>query len=120
MHCLKCGTSVEAPEVFCPACQKEMAARCVDTSAPVYIPVHQAPPPRHSYVPPASPEEQLVMLRRRLRRQKIALTVQTLLLVALLVGLFFFGRSLAKNSYNIGQNYRVTTPTTGSATTSIK
>lgn len=116
MNCLRCGTEVQAPDVFCPDCQGEMAKHPVSRDTPVLLPGQDQTrrAPRKAYTPP-NLEEQILSLRRRIRRQRIALLSLGLVCAALLVTLFFAGKALGQDYHIIGQNYRSTVPSTSTS-----
>lgn len=105
MNCLRCGLEVEAPNVFCPKCQEEMARYPVSRDAAVILPTREPRPPRKAYVP-VDPQEQLQQLRKKYRRQRRTLWAVISLCVILLGLLLFVGDPLLRKGPTIGQNYQ--------------
>lgn len=110
MNCLRCGTEVTPPDVFCPDCQAEMAKHPVPRGVPVVLPSQDQlrRAPRKAYAPPNS-EEQLLSLRHRLRRLRIAFVSLCVVCACLLGALFFAYQSLGRDGHAIGQNYQTST-----------
>lgn len=116
MNCLKCGTEITPPDVFCPDCQAEMEKYPVFRDATVFLPTHELRGPRKAYTP-SNPEEQLASLRRRIRHQRTALCISSILCAVLIVLLIFVGQALKRNYPIIGQNYQSnTTPAPSTST----
>lgn len=100
MRCLKCGSNVEHPHVFCPSCIEIMNTCPVSRETPVVI----LPRPKSEPVRPriAKPEEMLISARRR---QKVLTFLCTLLLVISLgLGLLVFW-FMTRDNRPTGQNY---------------
>ena len=71
MHCLKCGTEIESPQVFCSRCLEEMKNCPVSRETPVVIPKRPAIDQERRGKRPAKPQKQeevLAMMRKRQRR----------------------------------------------------
>lgn len=102
MHCLRCGTEVDAPEVFCEACRAHMKDDPVSRETPVMI------QPRPEFTPmrkrPPKPEELLAQSERALdKTRRLCVTMFFLCLclcVLLAIAVKFGSRGPA-----IGQNY---------------
>lgn len=109
MNCLKCGREISEDQVFCMECQLEGQQYPVDSAAAVYIPRQEkseAPKkaPRRRTIPP---EEQIRILRRRLRVQAVAL----LLFAAIALALAYPALSYFLGSrQRTGQNYSAMPP----------
>ena len=117
MHCLKCGTEIQPPNVFCQNCLAEMKQYPVARDTPVVIQPRPAENPERRTRRPPKPEELLVQARRRQRwlaRLCIILTVVCILLACALV----FFPQLYRPEPTIGRNY--STETTASTETSAE
>ena len=108
MNCLRCGAEVEAPNVFCPQCQAEMAKHPVPRDAAVILPTREPRAPRRAYAP-VDPQEQIERLKKKNRRQCRALWVFISLCVILLALLLYVGSAFWKRYPAIGQNYQSNT-----------
>lgn len=108
MNCLRCGVQVEAPNVFCPNCQVEMAKHPVPRDAAVILPTHEPRAPRRVYTP-VDPQVQMNQMKKKLRRQRRAIWIVSILCALLLALLVFAGDTLWKKYPAIGQNYQSTT-----------
>nr|MBQ8245344.1 hypothetical protein [Oscillospiraceae bacterium] len=113
MNCMKCGREVESEQVFCDDCLLDMENYPVPPGAAVQIPLRrEAYSPRKQTIRrrKLSLEEQVKLLKKRVRILAIALTVTALLLLAALYpAVNFFIRH-----YHLrpGQNYTTITATT--------
>lgn len=87
MNCLKCGREIEDGQFFCEDCLIGMAKYPVKPGTAVQLPsrsVYAAPKKVHSHRrSKISPEDQLRVMRRRIRVLTILLTVCVILLFAL-------------------------------------
>lgn len=107
MACMKCGKKTKDEQVFCPACLAVMDAYPVKADVRVQLPNRQKleatrKSTRKRAVPP---EEQVVQLRRSLRRARAFGLIVTLLLCAaglLLLQIFF---APAEDKAEHGTNY---------------
>ena len=114
MGCMKCGRDIPEDQVFCNSCLEVMAKYPVKPETAVQLPrIRESSAAKKSHPrrrqPPAL-EEQIVSLKRRIRRL-IALWLVTLLLLiaALPFALqYFYGDSLRL----LGQNYSTFSETT--------
>ena len=119
MNCLRCGTEIDADQVFCPDCRADMAKTPVDPGTVILLPrTKDAPAPKkvpHRRI--HTPEEQVKTLKKQAR----VLALGWLITAALLVLLAFFAiPRLTREHFLPGQNYSsVTTinPTTVSRET---
>ena len=71
MHCLKCGTEIESPQVFCSRCLEDMKNCPVSRETPVVIPKRAAIEQERRGKRPGKPQKQeelLAMMRKRQRR----------------------------------------------------
>ena len=92
MACLKCGKKTKDEQVFCPGCLEIMDAYPVKRDIHIQLPNRPIETAQKRFARKRrnlTPEEQVVYLRTRIRRQRIALAVLTLALLASLTGLFF-------------------------------
>lgn len=107
MNCMKCGKDTVEGQAFCPECQKEMARHPVNPNTPVILPkrVQTASPKKVSRKKAIPPEEQVLLLKKRVRTLSI-----------LLVSLFLLGSGLI---YGIFQYYQRILPAPGQNYTSI-
>ena len=98
MHCLKCGTEIEAPQVFCDRCLVDMKNHPVSRETPVVIRRGKRP------VKPQKVEELLAVMRKRQRRLvQICVVLSCICLV--LLALLLFLPSYGSANPTIGQNY---------------
>lgn len=83
MYCLKCGRDTPGEQVFCEACLEGMKQFPVKPGTAVTLPSRRNDSEikkQQSRKRPVSPEEQVLLLRKRLRRSRIALLILILLL----------------------------------------
>ncbi len=116
MNCMKCGREVPSGQVFCEDCLAAMKQYPVDPDTPVQLPRRQSQSaavkktPKRRAVPP---EEVIAGLKKQVRLLIIALTVVTVLALALLYPAV---RYLKEDHFALGQNYSsVTSQTNGSS-----
>lgn len=116
MKCLKCGREQDAEQVFCEDCLLEMGRYPIAPNAVVQLPLRKASPPvrktpQHWTV---SPEEQIRILKKRIRILSTVLFVTLLLLAALIYPTVkYFTRHYYLRP---GQNYTAIVATTEAAT----
>ena len=111
MRCLKCGRQTEDEQVFCPQCLSQMEAYPVKQDIHIQLPnrpAESAPKKAGRKKAVLSPEEQLSLLKKRLRRLTAALVVLALLLCAALAGLIYDLSSTEDLDW--GKNYTVELP----------
>ena len=106
MNCMKCGREAGADNAFCDACLEEMGRHPVNPATVILLPGQGKPQPKKSAPKkaPATPEEQVTVLRRKLRR----LRMLVLLLAALVAVLgITVRRTLSELAFQrlLGQNY---------------
>ena len=108
MSCLKCGRNTVDAHVFCNECMAVMDRHPVKPGTPVHLPRHvfiptnKKPTPRKRTV---SQEEQIVNLKKRLRRSRM---IGMILLVALSLATVLLVREFAGEDLPaIGQNYTI-------------
>lgn len=109
MNCLKCGAETTAQNVFCDACRQDMARHPVPKDAAAVLPnrEHQHTP-RKAFSQPNA-EQQVITLGRRVRRQRLAIWILSLVCALLLAAGTFFALGYGKDYPRIGQNYTSTT-----------
>ena len=110
MYCLKCGKDTKNEQVFCDACLENMLPYPVKPDAVVTLPHREttATKKQSGRKRPQSPEEQVVHLRKLVRRLLLALAVMTVLLglAAAMLLKIYFGPA---TSSDIGKNYTIDT-----------
>lgn len=104
MNCMKCGRKSIADQFFCLDCLEEMEQYPVNPNIPVILPKHDSrPAPKKSVrKKTASPEEQILILKGRIRLLTV-LAVAFALLSALL--LYPAVQYLREDHFLPGQNY---------------
>ena len=116
-ECMKCGREIDAQQVFCDECLAEMDKYPVKPGVVVMLPrrrsqpvKEKAPRRRQNQIPP---EEQVKLLKKRIRIQGIALALVSLLLAAAMY--FQISFRLEQNEHKLlpGQNYSSETSQTG-------
>ena len=110
MACLKCGRKTEEQQVFCDSCLDGMEACPVRPGTAILLPKHKnvavakKPTHRKRALPP---EEQVVHLRKALRRMYLCVAV--LLVVLGMATALLVYEVLEENAPVIGQNYTIDT-----------
>lgn len=104
MNCMKCGKEIYSDHVFCDDCREVMDKYPVNPNTPVVLPRRSGPAapkkvPRRKSVPL---EEQIVVLKSRVRLLAILLTAVSIL-AALLV--YPAVKYLMEDHFLPGQNY---------------
>lgn len=110
MYCLKCGKDTKKEQVFCESCLKGMLPYPVKPDAVVNIP-HREPAAVKKQTGrkrPQTPEEQVISLRKAVRRLRIA-AILLFLLLALAVGLLVQAKMSAAEKADLGTNYTIDT-----------
>lgn len=113
MNCIKCGREISEAQVFCPLCLKDMRNYPVKPGIAVQLPHHKdTPGPKKMHVKrrqPPTPEEQLIKIRKWLKRMIILWLITLILLAATIYPTveFFTGNSFLLP----GQNYTTITET---------
>lgn len=110
MNCLKCGAETTAQNVFCDACQRDMARHPVPRDAVAVLPSQERRErtPRRAFAQPNA-EQQVLALRRDIRRQRLAIWILSIVCLLLLAAGAFFALRLSEDYPIIGQNYNSTT-----------
>lgn len=113
MACLKCGRDIAAGQVFCDSCLAIMDENPVKPGTPVLLPSpkYQAASKKQSHrkrVLP--PEEQVLHLRKALRRMYLCVAV--LIVVLGMATALLVNEILEEDAPAIGQNYTIDTTMT--------
>lgn len=111
MNCMKCGRETPAEQVFCEDCLLEMGKYPVKPGTVVFLPTrrtHTIPkkPPKKRTVPL---EEQIRVLKKRIRSLVIVLLLCVLLILAMIYPTVQY---LREDHFKPGQNYTSITVTT--------
>lgn len=110
MACLKCGRKTEGQQVFCDSCLQAMDASPVKPGTPVLLPspktqaAAKKPAHRKRVLPP---EEQVLHLRKALRRMYLCVAV--LIIVLSMATVLLIREILEVGTPVIGQNYTIDT-----------
>ena len=107
MYCLKCGQETEEDQAFCLSCRKEMVKYPVSSNAVVQLPPRKQTQTRKPVKKRISPEDQIHILKKRVRLFACLFLASLLLAVCLSIPVIrHFGESRAQ----IGQNYTTLRP----------
>lgn len=110
MNCLRCGTEIDAEQVFCPDCQADMAKSPVEPGTVILLPrTKDAPAPKklpHRRIP--TPEEQMKTLKKHVKILALGWLITAVLLVLLA---YFAIPRLTGEHFLPGQNYSSVTAT---------
>lgn len=109
MYCLRCGRETEDEQSFCLDCQKDMAKHPVDPNAVVQLPVRRQHGPKKVAKRRMPPEEQVKVLKRRVRIYACLFLAALFVAVSLSIPLI---RQYGKHNFQIGQNYTTVKPST--------
>ncbi|MDO5545459.1 MAG: hypothetical protein Q4F81_06505 [Eubacteriales bacterium] len=109
MYCLRCGRETDEDQSFCLDCQKEMSKYPIDPNAVVLLPVRRQSPPKKPVKRRITPEEQVKLLKRRVRIYACLLAAALIAVVCLSIPLI---RDYGKQKFQIGQNYSTVKPST--------
>ena len=108
MNCLKCGRNTVNDRVFCDDCLAVMDRHPVKPGTPVHLPRHAFVPTKAKQAPRKrviSQEEQILSLRKKLRRSRL---IGMILLLVLCLASVLLVREFAGNDIPaIGQNYTI-------------
>ena len=111
MNCMKCGRDIEENQVFCGICLEEMGRYPVKPGIAVQLPHRRdSPVPKKTHIrrrQPPTPEEQILRLKKRIRRLMILWLITLMLLAATIYPTveFFRGHTMLLP----GQNYTAIT-----------
>ncbi len=109
MYCLRCGREAEEEQVFCSACRENMEQYPVKPGTPIHLPRRQTAVSikkksrRKRLLPP---EEQVLHLKKSLRRTRVFVAL-LILLLGLVIGAGYW--YFSQNDTNIGRNYNIDT-----------
>ena len=109
MHCLKCGRDMETERVFCEDCLLEMEKYPVPANIVVHLPRRRENPGVRKQIRrrKLTAEEQVVILKKRIRRLIAALAITAALLAACIYpAVSYFVR---RYDLRPGQNYTTIT-----------
>ena len=109
MYCLRCGKETEEDQAFCLECQKEMAKYPVDPNAVVQLPPRKQAAPKKPVKRRVTPEEQIRLLKRRVRLYAGLLAAELILAICFAIPVI---RDFGKTKFQIGQNYSTVKPST--------
>ena len=82
MNCIKCGRDIGEDQVFCEICLTEMENYPVKPGTAIHIPARNEEEPKKAPVkrkPVLSPSEQVLLLKKKLRRTRVWLVILMLL-----------------------------------------
>lgn len=115
MNCMKCGTEIKEPEVFCEKCRAEMEKYPVKPNISIQLPHRTQTAPVKKKVKKQNytkPEDQIRHLKIKLRWITMTLVV-TLLAFLLLSVLTLHLLDEKDTGFGIGQNYGTMASTEG-------
>lgn len=108
MLCLKCGRETTGDHVFCDSCQKKMDGYPVAPGTAVHLPQRATSPKKASPRKRGpSPEEQILSLRRSLRRARTFGAI--ILIIFAMTAALLFHQAMNSDTPVIGQNYTIDT-----------
>lgn len=108
MNCMKCGREIALGQAFCKDCLEDMSHYPVSSTTPVQLPVHPVAAHPSRRAPRVKkirkPEEQILRLRKIVRRQNILIL---LLLTAVIgLGILFLHKIYPSvQTFRPGENY---------------
>jgi len=116
MNCMKCGRETAGEQAFCEECLEEMRRYPVKPGTVVLLPTRREVhvPKKQTKRRTLSPEEQIVILKQRVRVFGIALIVCIVMVLALAYPAL---RHLQEDHFKIGQNWTAVVPTSGTTQT---
>lgn len=112
MNCLKCGTEICDPQVFCEDCLAVMAQFPVKPGTRIQLPNRPAPEVQKKAAPRRrvlSDEERIARMRKTIQWMSMALAV-AILALALSVALLTSTLDRSDPDRDIGQNYNTVLP----------
>ena len=110
MYCLRCGRDTVDQHVFCDLCRQDMEAYPVKPGTAIHLPRRNtaaAAPKKSRRKKTVTPEEQVLRLKRSLRRVRVLASVLFLLLV--LAGGALYYAFIHWDDPGIGRNYTIDT-----------
>ncbi len=107
MHCLKCGTEIDASQAFCNRCLTDMKNYPVSRETPVIIPKRPAMDLDRRGKRPVKPQkaEDLLAIMRKRQRRLVWICVVLSCICLVLLALLLFLPSYGSSNPTIGQNY---------------
>ena len=119
MNCMKCGTEILTEQVFCEECLADMARHPVNPNTPVVLPRRSAAPVSKKVVrkKTLSPEQQIHLLKHRIRLLAVLLCAVTLLASLLAYPAVKY---LMEDHFLPGQNYKSIVSKTSTVETSME
>lgn len=116
MNCMRCAREIASGQVFCEECRAIMEKYPVNPDTPVHLPRHRdaAPVRKSAKKRTVSLEEQVRILRKRLRISVIWSLVATALVLAMLYPTVHY---LMTDHFKPGQNYSSMVPVETTAST---
>ncbi len=107
MHCLKCGTEIDASQAFCNRCLTDMKNYPVSRETPVIIPKRPAMDLDRRGKRPVKPQkaEELLAIMRKRQRRLVWICVVLSCICLVLLALLLFLPSYGSSNPTIGQNY---------------
>lgn len=115
MNCMKCGQTISEEQAFCQDCLDAMQQHPVNPSTVVLLPKNE--PPVRKVAPRRRPsaEEQVSLLRKKLRRCRVlAASLLVFLLLAAAVACYAISRLDVQKLW--GQNYSTVLPVESGST----
>lgn len=111
MNCLRCGRDTAEQQVFCDTCLADMARHPVKPDVAIYLPNRkpkEAPKKNvHKRRREHTPEEMVVILRKRVRILAALVLILAMMLSAAAVGVWFATKQGAEIKLpDIGQNFQ--------------
>lgn len=111
MNCLRCGRDTAEQQVFCDACMADMARHPVKPDVAIYLPNRkpkESPKKNtHKRRREHSPEEMVVILRKRVRFLTALVLILAMMLSAAAAGVWIAKKQGADIKIpNIGQNFQ--------------
>lgn len=124
MFCLKCGRETENEQVFCNACLEVMEKYPVKPGTHIHLPKREATvaPKKTSRRRTLKPEEQVLQLKKSLRRSRILMVLLILFIIGAGTMTWWYVRKEAtepKKEAPIGQNFTVEPTTTQPVTEDV-
>lgn len=107
MYCLRCGRDTQDDHVFCDLCHQNMDSYPVKPGTAIHLPHRTDPTPVKKKARRVTAEEQVVQLRKSLRRARAFIAVLILLIGLAAAGAFYW--LTHQEGSNIGRNYNVDT-----------
>ncbi len=104
MHCLKCGTEIESPHVFCETCLEKMKQNPVSRETPLILQPHPEYTLMSDRKRAPKTEELLIKSQRHCKRLKTTCVIMAMICICLIL-LLFLWKTKPSQKPAIGQNY---------------